>query len=263
MRIRYSLFILLLLAALVSPAAAQPAETLIVSTGGIEMTIDKDFASGVSINLLPADDPAFGPGFAEPASVQIAFSNPPPGFARESILTLRFYRVGDFAGYPEHEARLAQLRQLVQGQPADLSAFMEADATLSANLRLPFIPVYTHGAALQARVEPFETPMFRGVRYVAAFAAALEPFTSTSFLYTYQGISNDSSVYLSAQAFIETPLFPTELTAIDPEAFSASFPQYLADSIAALNAAAPTDFSPGLADVDAAIQSITVTPVMQ
>lgn len=260
---KYRLLIALLaLMAFALPAAAQSDNTLTVSTGGIQLTIDKDFATGVAINTLPADDPAPGPGFAEPTSTQISFSNPAPGFAPESILTLRLYRTTDFEGYPEHQARLTQLQLLLQEMNPDaLAQFMQPAATMPGNPPLPFVPVYPHGSALQARAEFFETPMFRGVRYIGAFAAAAEPFNSRSFIYTYQGISNDGSIYLSAQAFIDTTLFPDEPGPIDPATFMDNFGQYVQESIATLNAGTPDDFSPNLADVDTIIQSITVTPL--
>ncbi len=263
MKFRFLLIALIVMMAVVIPAAAQSAETLVVSTGGIQLTIDKDFATGVSINTLPADDPAPGPGFAEPASTQIAFINPPPGFAPESILTVRLYRTADFEGYPEHQARMTQLQLLLEDMtPEALTQFMQPAATMDGNPPLPFIPVYPHGSALQARAEFFETPMFRGVRYIGAFAAAAEPFNSRSFLYTYQGISSDGSLYLSAQAFVNTTLFPDEPGPIDPATFMDNFGQYVQESIATINAGTPEDFSPNLADVDAIVQSITVTPIV-
>lgn len=258
MRFRIALlFVLALMIA--APAFAQEDGTLMVSTGGIILTIDKDFATGVSINQLPADPPENGPGFAEPANTQIAFSNPPPGFAAESILTIRFYPVSGFAGYPEHERRFEQLQNLLANQ-SPLTEFMTypEDAMIGT---LPFIPVYTHGQILTARAEYVETPIMQGVRYIGAFAAALEPFNSNSFVYTYQGITRDGQYYVSGQAFITTDLFPAEAAPIDPAEFQANFPTYVADSIATLNAGAPEDFSPSLADVDAIMQSLTVTPL--
>jgi hypothetical protein len=263
MKFRAYLIAMLVLLVVALPAAAQSEEMLTVSTGGIQITVDKDFATGVAINTLPADDPTNGPGFAEPTSTQIAFINPPPGFAPESILTLRLYRTADFADYPEHQARQTQLQGLLEDMNPDaLMQFMQPAATMPGNPPLPFIPVYPHGSALQARAGFFETPMFRGVRYIGAFAAAAEPFNSRSFIYTYQGISDDGSVYLSAQAFIDTTLFPNEPGPIDPATFVDNFGQYVQESIATLNAGTPEDFSPNLADVDAIVQAITVTPIM-
>lgn len=261
MQFRFLLIALLVMLAVALPAAAQSEDMLTVSTGGIQLTVDKDFATGVAINTLPADDPTFGPGFAEPTSTQISFSNPAPGFAPESILTLRLYRTTDFANYPEHQARMTQLQGLLEDMNPDaLTQFMQPAATMPGNPPLPFIPVYPHGSALQARAEFFETPMFRGVRYLGAFAAAAETFNSRSFIYTYQGISNDGSIYLSAQAFVNTTLFPDEPGPIDPATFIDNFGQYVQESIATLNAGTPEDFSPTLTDVDAIVQSITVTP---
>jgi hypothetical protein len=257
------LFVLLALSilTLAAPASAQEQDVFTVSTGGIQLTVDKDFATGVSINELPADDPSFGPGFAEPVSTQIAFSNPPPGFAPESILTIRIYRIADFADYPEHQARQTGLQLLLENR-ADLTEFMQSASTMPGMSPLPFIPVYPHGAVLQARAEYFETPFMQGVRYITAIAAAIEPFTSRSFIYTWQGVSTDGSVYVSGQAYIDASMFSTEITAFDPAEFQANFPQYLTDSVTQLNAAAPDAFSPVLNDVDAILESLTVTPLI-
>ena len=251
-----TLFILALLIA--APTFAQEGDTFTVSTGGIQVTIDKVFATGVSVNAIPADPAEFGPGFAEPASTQIAFSNPPPGFAPESILTIRLYPVSGFADYPQHLNRLAQLQSILANQ-SPLTEYMTYQENAMIDV-LPFIPVYPHGQVAAARAEYVETPVMRGVRYVAAFSADISPFTSTSFIYTYQGITRDEQVYISAQAFITTNVFPVELEGFDPAEFQANLPQYINDSIAALNDADANSFSPSLTDVDAIMQTLVVNP---
>jgi hypothetical protein len=257
---KYRIVLLFILALLIAaPAFAQEGDTLTVSTGGIQVTIDKDFATGVSVNAIPADPAEFGPGFAEPASTQIAFSNPAPGFAAESILTIRLYPISGFAEYPEHLNRLAQLQNILANQ-SPLTEYMTYQENAMTNV-LPFIPVYPHGQVAAARAEYVETPIMRGVRFVAAFSADLSPFTSNSFVYTYQGITRDEQVYVSAQAFVTTDVFPAELEGFDPAEFQATLPQYMDDSIAALNAADASSFSPALDDVDTIMQSLTVTPM--
>ncbi len=260
MKIRNVLTLLLLALALALPAAAQEQDTLTVSTGNIRLTIDKAFATGVSFNLIPADPAEFGPGFAEPASLQIGFSNPPPGFAPESILTIRIYETANFAGYPEHERRLAQLQDLLANRP-DIAEHMTYREN-AADLALPYIPVYTHGQILSARAEYVEAPSFQGIRYVAAFSADVSPFNSNSFIYTVQGVTADGKYYVSAQSFIMTDLFPAESGPIDLAEFQANLPVYIEESIATLNAGAEEDFSPSLADVDAVMDSLFIPPFM-
>lgn len=258
MKIRNVFASLLLILAFAIPAAAQAQDTLTVSTGDIRLMIDKAFATGVSFNLLPADPTEFGPGFAEPASLQIGFSNPPPGFAPESILTIRIYETVNFAGYPEHERRLAQLQDMLANRP-DLAGYTTYRENV-AERALPFIPVYTHGQVLSARAEYVETPTFAGIQYIAAFSADVSPFNRNSFIYTIQGVTPDGKHYISAQSFISTDLFPAEPTIDDPAAFQANLPTYIEESIATLNAGMPEDFSPSLADIDAAMESLFIPP---
>jgi hypothetical protein len=260
MRLRFAAAVLLIMVAAAGPAAAQDGDTLTVSTGGVMLTINKDFATGISINQLPADSPEYGPGFAEPANTQISFSNPPPGFAPESILTIRLYPVSGLEAYPEHMRRFEQLQNLIANQSPLTEFMIYPDNAITDTL--PFIPVYTHGQVLTARAGFVETPIMQGIRYVAAFAAAAEPFNSNSFVYTYQGVTRDGQYYISAQAFVTTDLFPADAAPIDPEVFQANFPAYVAESIATLNAGTAADFSPSLADVDAVMQSLTVTPMV-
>ncbi|MDX2141355.1 MAG: hypothetical protein SF123_24935 [Chloroflexota bacterium] len=261
MKYRILLILLLLALAIAFPAAAQDDDTLIVSTGGIMLTIDKDFATGVAINPLPADPPEYGPGFAEPASTQISFINPPPGFAAESILTIRIYRTDDFADYPMHIERLSQL-QILLDNDSPLTEFMQPAPTMPGVSPLPFIPLYLHGTVLQARAEYVQTPLLQGIRYITAIAAAIEPLNSRSFIYTWQGVTNDGEYYVSAQAFLTTSLFEDNVPVEDPAAFADAFPDYLTGAVATLNAAAPTDFTPSLADIDAIMESLTVTPIV-
>lgn len=258
MKIRNVFAFLLLILVFAIPASAQDQDTLTVSTGNVTLTIDKAFATGVSFNLLPADPPEYGPGFAEPQSLQLGFSNPLPGFAPESILTIRIYEAANFVGYPEHERRLAQLQDMLANRP-DLAGYTTYRENVT-DRSLPFIPVYTHGQVLSARAEYVETSTFAGIQYIAAFSADVSPFNSNSFIYTIQGVTVDGKHYISAQSFISTDLFPAEPAIDDPVAFQANLPAYIEESIATLNDSTVEDFSPSLADIDAVMESLFIPP---
>ncbi len=261
MKTRLIFVVTLLIMGLALPAFAHEGETLTVVYDNLSLTIDKDFASDVSVVNIPADPPEYGPGFAEPASIQIGFANPPEGFYPDSILTLRFYDVQNFADYPEHQKRLEQLQMLLKDRP-DLTSYLEVRENVSENT-LPFIPVYPHGQILRARAEYVETPILRGIEYITAFSADVSPFTSTSFLYTFQGVTLDGAHYVSGQGFVTTSLFPVEISAFDPAEFQAELNTYLNESVATLNGAKVEDFSPSLDELNTVIQSIMMTPPPQ
>src|SRR5690606_37415016 len=126
-------------------------------------------------------------------------------------------RMSDLAQSPE-SAVADQLAALIQEQP-DPSTLDE----------LPLLP---HAGAAQvlhanAAYLSFDGGDGIGLRYVTYYAQDVAPLLGSWFWYTFQGLTNDNSVYVAAVFPISTELFPDTLP--DPfnyDAFAADFESY-------------------------------------
>lgn len=239
------LLIVLLLALLAVPALAQEEGLHRVSFDGFSFAFDDALATNVNIWGYPGDSQDVMPPQVPHTLFSLYSDWPAPGFILESDAAIYVYRTAEFASYPEQANRLAQLQDLIASQ-----------MDLAGVEMLPFLPVYPAGQVVRAAAQYVDTPAVQGIRFITAYMQAREPFTSASFLYTFQGISTDGSRYISIVAPLETTLFPAELAAVDPEAFEREFDPYLADSTAALNSAAPDAFAPALSSLDALVASV-------
>lgn len=217
-------------------------------------------ALGENVNITQvAGDPVAeaGPGFSDAAKIQFTlyrFDQPTDSFFDTG--GVRVYALADLAQYDFLQAQVDQLQSLLAEKP-DLTAYETAISGADGKT-LPYIPVLTHGQNLTARGQYIETEAVRGVAYITAVRAALEPFMPGDFLYTFQGISTDGAWYINVSFPLQTDLFPAELPNFDFEQFQADWPEYLAESIATLNTAAPEDFTPSLRAIDALVQSVVL-----
>lgn len=250
--------VLLLVALIAFPALAQDSTAHTVRFNDISFQFDPALGSSVNVGHVPGDPvETAGPGFSDAAKTQFTlYSFGQPTDSLFDTGGVRIYPMADLAQYDFLMVLVGQLQTLLAERP-DLTQFESAlnDPAVGG---LPYVPVLPHGQMLTARAQYVETGALKGISYVTAYPAALEPFTSADFLYTFQGISHDGQRYITVTFPLTTTLFPETLAAIsyNPEAFQKEWPAYLAESIATLNAAAPDAFTPSLDMADALVQSI-------
>ena len=186
---------------------------------------------------------------------------PAPESIFEGIGGIRVYSTADFAGYDGATQQLQQLQMLVAQQP-DLTPFLALNSTDASANNLPFMPGMPAAQVIRAHVHYFSSAALQGISYVTFYSQGLSPFTSSEFLYTFQGLSRDGAYYVSAIFHPNTALFPAEIPAdFNMDTFSAGFQDYLEQSIATLNNAAPEDFTPSLTTFDSIIQSVALAPM--
>jgi hypothetical protein len=177
--------------------------------------------------------------------------------AGPSVLTA--FRIADTVGLETVARHVDTLRAILADRP-DLSAF-----TTDRSVAFPFLPARATPQLIRARPTYVDTPTVSGIGYLTAFEQAGEggpldsfPFTSTSVIATFQGISSDGRWYVSFVQELETSLFPAQPTARDIRRAAAHWDAYLEESVARLEAAPPADFTPSLDAVDALVRSLAV-----
>ncbi len=183
---------------------------------------------------------------------------PAPETFYEGAGGVRVYSTADFAGYDQSQQQLQLLQTLVAQRP-DLAQYMTTDQTSNA-FNLPFLPVQPAAQVIRARAQYVDTGAFSGVSYVTVYRQDVSPFIGGDFRYVFEGISTDGSTLVSANFPLTTTLFPAEIAPdFNMDNFAATFNDYLQQSVATLNGAAPTDFTPSLTTLDAVVQSFALS----
>jgi hypothetical protein len=253
-----TILILVLLIGLVAvPALAQEGDPRdrSLTFDDFSITFHRAIVRNVAITEYAGDPPEHGPGFSDAPHFEIALYNDInlPDNLFDTVVGIRVYSLTDLQDYPFLVEQVDALTALLDERP-DLAQFQTVEAVENFD-QLPYIPVLPHGQLIRARAQYVETDEVQGIAYITYSNAAREPFMSNSFSYTFQGLSTDGQYYVSASMPLTTSLFPSELDSFDPAAFEAEWPEYLADSIASLNDAAPEDFEPSLGVLDGLIET--------
>jgi hypothetical protein len=259
MKTRLTILVLLALLLAVVPAAAQGGMGHTIAFDGFSFRLDAALAANVNIVPYPGDPVDLAqPGGPEPAHTRFLLYDafPAPESQWDAIGGLRVYRTADIANYEFSAIQLSQLQALLAQRP-DLTPFMATSAAGSGNTALPLLPVVNAAQVIRAQAQYVDLPGLSGIRYLATYGQGIMPITSRDVLYQFQGLSADSQYYVTALFTLETPLFPAEVAAdFNYDAFMAGFSDYLSQSVATLNAAAASDFSPALDQLDALVASM-------
>ncbi len=119
---------------------------------------------------------------------------------------------------------------------------------------------YFGGASqIQTNVKRFETDSWTGIRYLTQYAQAVDPITNEELRYMFIGVSHDGKYAMQASF----PIAQSDLLALEESVdFSGSFnpTEYYERVEDMLNAAAPSTFSPTLAQLDEAIAALELNP---
>ncbi len=247
---RLLLFMVVLLASL-SPALAQEATPARIALGAFSFVPDP--ALGMHVNLVQmTGEEMIMPPQAPHTEFMLYRELPAPFNFNDAVATIYVYPVEKMAGMPDHAERLAALQALLETR-SDLEPYM---AAVETERTLPFLPIFPAGQVLRARARTVETPAVSGISFITAYAQAREPFLADQFLYTFQGLSADGRYYVSVLLPLDTALFPAEPDPnFGPLELEADVAGYMQASVAALNAAAPGDFTPALDSLDALVDS--------
>ncbi len=113
------------------------------------------------------------------------------------------------------------------------------------------------GSALAAQVKRLSFDGGQGVRYLAQLGQGPAPINNQELFYTFQGLTDDGEHYVAAILPITHPSLPASAASVPT---ADDFAQYLSDTTEALNVQPDASFQPSLGELDALMQSLSVTP---
>jgi hypothetical protein len=248
--------LLMVLGLLIVPVFAQDTAPNTLTFNGFSFQSSATWGNDVHVMQYPGDEPTGLAGAEMPPytlftlyerDVDRIFPNPAPESAFDAKAGIYVFNTADFEGHTEMQTREAALRSMMDERP-DLNTFETVDATL------PYIPVYAAAQTFRAQAHYIETPQLQGIAYITDYQEAVEPFLSNSLYYTVQAISTDGEHYITVIVPLETSLLPENTDAsFDIAAFVENLNDYLAQTMADIDVAAATDFSPALDTIDALI----------
>jgi hypothetical protein len=267
-RMKFKLLTLVILAALFTVSvAAQDPEVAEYNENGVSFTYEPSLAS--DIEVINQEDVPMEEGMpywaATPAYLQLNFVDYPELESFFMAPTLNVYNTADFAAFTIDgqetltlQGQLDALNSLLSDQ-SDLSAFSEV-ATTSGGSDLPFVPLFNAAQVLRIQPQYLEFQNGRGIRYLTYYSQSVDPITDYQLFYTFQGVTNDGSKYVSAIFPVTSGQLPDEIDygSFDYDAFAEVYETYLSEILTTLNGLPEDRFNPSLAALDALVASINV-----
>lgn len=132
----------------------------------------------------------------------------------------------------------------------------------------PGVPFYNAGQLFAAQLQRIDFKGGRGVRFLTQYDQYPAPINNREMFYHFQGLTNDGKYYViailpvtsSILAEDEKPESPVPAGGVPIPAQTGPDQGYYEAVTKALDAMYPDSFNPSLFQLDALIQSITVTP---
>jgi hypothetical protein len=151
--------------------------------------------------------------------------------------------------------QINRLKEILAGTP------LSKDTT-------PIVPFYNAGQLFTAQMQTLEFKSGRGVRMVTQYAQYPAPVNNHELIYHFQGLTADGKYYVvavlpvtsSILAANDKPESPVPAGGVPIPTDTGPNPAYYDAVTKALDAMYPDSFNPSLFQLDALIQSITVTP---
>ena len=227
----------------------------------IAFSYDVSLASRIEVDMIPpVDDPGgmsmFG---SQPGGTVFTFIDYPVTRSYGQAV-VRIIPVDTFPGADTvSDQRLAELQAFLAAH-APLEAHVNVKPAGESDPGIPVLPVVNAAQVFVAQPEYFEFQNWSGVRFVTYYAQDFSPVTNTLIFYAFQGITMDGRYVISAEFPLRVPVLPDSIdySTFDFDSFIPNYQTYLDETVAALDGAAPSDYTPSLATLDAVLQSLSV-----
>lgn len=235
-----------------TPAPALPKAVF----NGISFSYPQSLAANVSFEVVPAspasaDVPTWDvyPQYTEFKFNGYMLSNT---FHEASIL---IYPTAEYAAMQPYAAEVfSRLAQVLVSQPT----------SFPGNESLPFLPIFNAAQMSQSNVRYFRFANGSGVGFVTQYGQAAYPLNNNSLFYTYQGLTDDGKYYVSAILPVNNPALPNTIEEGIPngdwQTFTDHFMDYIENTEPWMDSLPDDSFTPSLADLDAMLASLSVTP---
>jgi hypothetical protein len=235
-------------------AEATPPTAADAEYRGVSFLYRELFAE-VHAESVPQALPSPGPGLGSGHPDHIRFLFVRPDEAEEFFIprdpAIRVYPVDNFAAlFPQVGDEIERLRHLLAERPPTIEG------------AIPFLPPLPASEVFHAQVAYLDFQNGAGVRYLTAYAQAADPLTNEDIFYTFQGVTDDGQLYVSAVFPVSIETLPG--TRADVRDFTMwetgeAYEAYLDEIVAELEATAAADFEPDLDALDGIVRSLLVT----
>jgi hypothetical protein len=153
----------------------------------------------------------------------------------------------------------AEMRPVAGERIEALKTILESNAVPTGG-ELPVLPTFNSSQDLRGQVRPLAFQGGRGLRFIARYSQEAVPVVNPALFYTFQGLTDDGSLYVAAFFPLYVPLLPDQIQVEDWDTFGANYRAYLSEITAVLDQLAPAEFTPDLALLDEVLSSLRVDP---
>jgi WD40 repeat protein len=124
---------------------------------------------------------------------------------------------------------------------------------------LPVLPMFNSAQDLRTQVYPLAFQGGHGLRFIARYSQGVTPVVNPSIFYTFQGLTEDGSLYVAAFFPLYVPILPNQIQVEDWDAFNQGYQDYMADIASRLESLNQEEFDPALETLDNLIRSMTIS----
>lgn len=154
------------------------------------------------------------------------------------------------------------LPDILPSRVSDLKTIISSGTWGSGEL--PFLPAILEQQAFFCHVTSMSFNDGQGIRFFTAYSELVNPISNMSFIYTFQGLTDDGMYWVAITLPISSPILPAGFDTL-PEGYTResmiqNYGSYASDVKDALEAQAPDSFFPTINSLDDLVKSITVRP---
>lgn len=151
----------------------------------------------------------------------------------------------------------AEISPLASERIDGLKLILDDDALPSGGV-FPILPTFNSTQDVGGQVTRLEFEGGRGLRFIARYSQGVAPVVNPDIFYTFQGLTEDESLFVAAFFPLYVSLLPDQTQVEDQDDFNQGYQDYLADISSKLDMLSPNDFEPDLETLDALIRSMTI-----
>lgn len=151
----------------------------------------------------------------------------------------------------------AEINPLAGERIGALKILLDGNA-LPTGGELPVLPTFNSSQDFHSQLQPLTFQGGRGLRFVTRYSQGVAPIVNPVVFYTFQGLTEDGSLYVAAFFPLHVPFLPDQVQVEDWDAFNRGYQDYMADITSKMEKLDLDDFEPDLESLDALIRSMTI-----